>query len=85
LNTSVFFLDKFYAGAGYKVGQSISMNLGWDIKLPQHDQRIRLAYAWQYSLSSLSSSYFKVHEFTLGYTMPHKLAGPISRPHVNFN
>ena len=64
LNCNVLFMNKFWFGAGYRTGDALVTMLEWNIN-PQ----LRIGYAFDYTLSSISKYSNNSHEVMLGYDL----------------
>ena len=64
LNCNALFLNKFWFGAGYRTGDALVTMLEWNIN-PQ----LRIGYAFDYTLSTLSKYSNNSHEVMLGYDL----------------
>jgi type IX secretion system PorP/SprF family membrane protein len=64
LNCNVLFMNKFWFGAGYRTGDALVTMLEWNIN-PQ----LRIGYAFDYTLSTLSKYSNNSHEVMLGYDL----------------
>jgi len=62
LNCNVLFLQKFWAGAGYRTGDALIAMLEWNI-----NKQLRIGYAFDYTLSEIQTYANNSHEFMLGY------------------
>lgn len=62
LNCNVLFLQKFWAGAGYRTGDALIAMLEWNI-----NKQLRVGYAFDYTLSSIQTYANNSHEVMLGY------------------
>jgi hypothetical protein len=61
----------FWVGVGARWSDKLIFSTGWDIK-----GKYRLAYAYEYNNSKLFTADKHVHEFTLGFAIPHKVSFP---------
>ncbi|MFT6500595.1 MAG: type IX secretion system PorP/SprF family membrane protein [Crocinitomicaceae bacterium] len=69
LNARVVLYDKFMFGGGIGGRNNLMAQVGWDI-----DNRFRVAYAYDASVSKLSNGVSGgSHEFTLGYVMKYRV------------
>jgi type IX secretion system PorP/SprF family membrane protein len=64
LNCNALFMNKFWFGAGYRTGDALVTMLEWNIN-PQ----LRIGYAFDYTLSSISQYSNNSHEVMLGYDL----------------
>lgn len=62
LNCNVLFLQKFWAGAGYRTGDALIAMLEWNI-----NKQLRVGYAFDYTLSAIQTYANNSHEIMLGY------------------
>jgi type IX secretion system PorP/SprF family membrane protein len=63
-NCNALFMNKFWFGAGYRTGDALVTMLEWNIN-PQ----LRIGYAFDYTLSSISKYSNNSHEVMLGYDL----------------
>jgi type IX secretion system PorP/SprF family membrane protein len=64
LNCNALFMNKFWFGAGYRVGDALVTMIEWNIT-PQ----LRIGYAFDYTLSSISKYSNNSHEVMVGYDL----------------
>ena len=64
LNCNALFMNKFWFGAGYRVGDAMVTMLEWNIT-PQ----LRIGYAFDYTLSNISKYSNNSHEVMVGYDL----------------
>jgi type IX secretion system PorP/SprF family membrane protein len=64
LNCNVLFLQKFWAGAGYRTGDALIAMLEWNV-----NKQLRIGYAFDYTLSEIQQYANNSHEFMLGYDL----------------
>ncbi len=62
LNLNALFLNKFWVGAGYRTGDAMIAMVEWNIT-----HQLRLGYAFDYTLTSISDYSSNSHEVMLGY------------------
>ncbi|MFM7730446.1 MAG: type IX secretion system membrane protein PorP/SprF [Flavobacteriales bacterium] len=62
INCNVLFMNKFWFGAGYRTGDALVTMLEWNI-----NHQLRLGYAFDYTLTSISDYSNNSHEVMLGY------------------
>lgn len=62
VNCNVLFLQKFWAGAGYRTGDALIAMLEWNI-----NKQLRVGYAFDYTLSAIQTYANNSHEIMLGY------------------
>jgi len=71
LNTIVKYNKKFWGGVSYRVGEAITGMVGFELF-----NGIKVGYAYDYSMSSLSKYNDGSHEFMLGYSFQLKKEKP---------
>ncbi|MBX7051420.1 MAG: type IX secretion system membrane protein PorP/SprF [Flavobacteriales bacterium] len=62
LNCNALFLNKFWIGAGYRTGDAMIAMAEWNIT-----HQLRIGYAFDYTLTSISNYSSNSHEVMLGY------------------
>jgi type IX secretion system PorP/SprF family membrane protein len=62
LNLNALFMNRFWVGAGYRTGDALIAMVEWNIT-----NQLRVGYAFDYTLTSISDYSSNSHEIMLGY------------------